>query len=145
MRLWSIHPCYLDAKGLVALWREGLLAQKVLQGNTRGYKNHPQLARFRITINPAGAIAVYLRHVADEADKRGYRFDRGKISNKRFNGKISVTGGQIEYEFRHLLGKLRERTPELYKKHKTAKGIRLHPMMKKTAGDVEPWETTGEK
>ncbi|WP_368086417.1 pyrimidine dimer DNA glycosylase/endonuclease V [Nitrosomonas sp. Nm34] len=26
MRLWSIHPKYLDAKGLLALWREGLQA-----------------------------------------------------------------------------------------------------------------------
>jgi hypothetical protein len=33
MRLWSLHPRYLDAKGLQAVWREGLLAKKVLQGN----------------------------------------------------------------------------------------------------------------
>lgn len=33
MRLWSLHPSYLDAVGLVALWREGLLARKVLQGH----------------------------------------------------------------------------------------------------------------
>jgi len=25
MRLWTLHPKYLDARGLVALWREGLL------------------------------------------------------------------------------------------------------------------------
>lgn len=30
MRLWSIHPCYLDSKGLIALWRESLLAQACL-------------------------------------------------------------------------------------------------------------------
>ena len=45
MKLWSIHPKYLDAKGLVALWREALLAQKVLDGKTEGYKNHPLKAR----------------------------------------------------------------------------------------------------
>jgi Pyrimidine dimer DNA glycosylase len=145
MRLWSIHPCYLDVKGLVALWREGLLAQKVLLGNTRGYKNHPQLIRFRNSANPAGAIAVYLRHVADEADNRGYLFDRGRIVKKNYHGKIMVTEGQIEYEFRHLLRKLKERSPELYKKHKTASGIRLHPMMQKKGGDVEPWEIRGDE
>ena len=39
MRLWSIHPKYLDCKGLVALWREALLAKKVLRGKTRKYAN----------------------------------------------------------------------------------------------------------
>jgi len=38
MRLWTIHPKYLDAKGLVALWRETLLAKHVLEGKTPGYK-----------------------------------------------------------------------------------------------------------
>lgn len=140
MRLWSIHPCYLDVKGLVALWREGLLAQKVLQGKTRGYRSHPQLIRFINTDNPVGAIAGYLTSVADEADKRGYRFDRGRIEEKRFNGKLTVTGGQIEYEFRHLLAKLKERSPELYERHKTIYKIKLHPIMKKVRGDIEIWE-----
>ena len=76
MRLWSIHPKYLDAKGLVALWREGLLAQNVLLGNTKGYKNHPQLIRFKNSENPYGAIAEYLRYVVNEADNRGYNFNR---------------------------------------------------------------------
>lgn len=31
-----MHPRYLDAKGLVALWREALLVQAVLRGETRG-------------------------------------------------------------------------------------------------------------
>ena len=32
MRLWSLSPRYLDVKGLVAVWREGLLADAVLLG-----------------------------------------------------------------------------------------------------------------
>ncbi|WP_396134581.1 pyrimidine dimer DNA glycosylase/endonuclease V [Cellulomonas sp. ATA003] len=47
MRIWSVHPRYLDRQGLTAGWREGLLAQKVLTGTTKGYRNHPQLRRFR--------------------------------------------------------------------------------------------------
>ena len=47
MRIWSLHPQYLDRQGLTAAWREGLLAQKVLTGTTKGYRNHPQLRRFR--------------------------------------------------------------------------------------------------
>ncbi|HNX99076.1 MAG TPA: pyrimidine dimer DNA glycosylase/endonuclease V, partial [Candidatus Aminicenantes bacterium] len=73
MRLWSIHPRYLDGRGLVALWREALLARKVLTGRTRGYRHHPQLARFRATADPLGTIDRYLAGVLAEADRRGYR------------------------------------------------------------------------
>jgi hypothetical protein len=140
MRLWSIHPAYLDVKGLVALWREGLLAQNVLQGNTKGYKNHPQLRRFKNTENPIGAIAGYLKYVADEADIRSYRFDRSKIINKKFKGKLPVTTGQLKYEFTHLLGKLKKRDCELYNQLGRVKKIEPHPVFNKVNGDVEDWE-----
>ncbi len=142
MRLWSIHPCNLDAKGLVALWRESLLAQSVLQGKTLGYKNHPQLKRFRKTADPAGAIASYLHHIVDEADSRGYNFDRSKIVKKSYNRLIPVTDGQVKYEFRHLLVKLKKRDAELYHRLKMTGSIKIHPMMQKTAGGVEDWEKT---
>ncbi|HOP48642.1 MAG TPA: pyrimidine dimer DNA glycosylase/endonuclease V [Desulfobacteraceae bacterium] len=140
MRLWSIHPCNLDSRGLVALWREGLLAQKVLQGNTRGYRNHPQLIRFKAAINPVGAIAAYLKHIADEADKRGYHFDRSKITNSAFDDRIPVTTGQLEYEFLHLLGKLKQRNTELYIKLNKTKTIKPHPIFNAVIGDIEDWE-----
>jgi hypothetical protein len=140
MRLWSIHPCYLDSRGLVSLWREGLLAQKVLQGNTRGYRNHPQLIRFKASTNPVGAIAAYLKHVADEADKRGYHFDRNKITNSAFDDTIPVTTGQLEYEFKHLLGKLKQRNTELYIKLNKTKTIKPHPIFNAVNGDIEDWE-----
>jgi hypothetical protein len=140
MRLWSIHPCYLDAKGLVALWREALLAQKVLLGNTKGYKNHPQLVRFKNIHNPTGAIANYLRCVVDEADKRGYKFDRSKIINENISMKIPVTNAQVEYEFKHLLMKLKERDSDLYDQLKIIKTIKVHPLFKKVMGSIEKWE-----
>jgi hypothetical protein len=121
MRLWSIHPEYLDAKGLVALWREALLAQNVLLGNTKGYKSHPQLQLFKNANNPIGAIANYLWSIIDEAERRGYNFNRSKIVNKKTNSRISVTSGQVEYEYKHLLGKLNERDPDLYSKLKNCK------------------------
>lgn len=43
MRLWSLHPSLLDRAALIAGWREALLAQKVLRGQTTGYRHHPQL------------------------------------------------------------------------------------------------------
>lgn len=140
MRLWSIHPEYLDAKGLVALWREALLAQKVMLNETTGYKNHPQLIRFKEIKNSLGAIASYLRCVEAEANKRGYHFNADKIINKRIKTKISVTSGQLEYEFRHLLNKLKKRDPALYKKLQKTKKIKLHPLFTRKKGKIEEWE-----
>ncbi|MCO6427716.1 pyrimidine dimer DNA glycosylase/endonuclease V [Nitrosomonas communis] len=140
MRLWSIHPKYLDAKGLVALWREGLLAQNVLLGKTKGYKNHPQLIRFKITDNPSAAIAYYLKTVTEEADRRNYHFNKTKIIDLVFKDKIPVTNGQVQYEFKHLLHKLKNRDPNLYEKFKNTTEIELHPLFDSVAGDVEDWE-----
>ena len=140
MRLWSLHPSYLDAKGLVALWREALLAQKVLLGRTKGYRNHPQLNRFKDSRDPTAAIASYLNHVADEADSRGYKFDRKKILPKQCKHKLAVTNGQVRYEFRHLLQKLQTRDPDLYERLKSVHRIKVHPLFAKIKGGVEDWE-----
>ena len=140
MRLWTLHPQYLDTKGLVAVWREGLLAQKVLAGGTKGYTNHPQLERFRATSNPRGAIATYLRHVYAEAVSRGYNFDRAKIANRRIRGKLTVTDQQVEYEHRHLRAKLRLRDPDRYSAMPGAAAIELHPMFFAVTGAIESWE-----
>jgi hypothetical protein len=106
MRLWSVHPKYLDARGLVALWREALLAQAVLRRRTNGYTHHPQLHRFRAQVSPLGAIAEYLRGVHLDAASRGYAFAAGKISRARGFGDIAVTRGQLMHEWNHLLAKL---------------------------------------
>lgn len=140
MRLWSIHPSYLDAKGLVALWREALLAQSVLQGKTKGYKNHPQLIRFKNTSNPTGALASYLRHVNNEARRRGYNFQRSKIANKNIKGRMTVTCGQVEYELTHLLNKLKKRDSLLYNRLKTLKTVEPHPLFMQVEGSIEDWE-----
>lgn len=79
MRIWSLHPSLLDRRALVACWRETLLTQKVLRGLTRGYTNHPQLIRFRAHPQPLEAVATYLSGLADEADARGYSFNRALI------------------------------------------------------------------
>ena len=90
MRLWSLHPSLLDGKGLVALWREGLLAQQVLSGLTKGYRHHPQLARFRSCSDPVAAIAAYLHEVHRESVRRGYCFDASKIGGSRRRARIPV-------------------------------------------------------
>jgi hypothetical protein len=140
MRLWSLHPKYLDAKGLVALWREGLLAQKVLRGEIEGYRNHPQLTRFLQTSNPLGAIASYLRAVAAEAESRGYSFDRSRIARNRYQGAIPVSSGQLRYEFDHLLNKFEVRDKPRREMLRFVKRIETHPLLEEEAGDMAEWE-----
>ncbi len=142
MRLWSIHPKYLDSKGLVALWREGLLAKKVLEGGTKGYRNHPQLDRFRRHGKPVDTIRRYLGCVLDEAKSRGYRFDGTKIGQFAETEQIEVTKGQIGYEFDHLLKKLMTRDPEHYTELKDIHDVDPHPLFRIVDGDVEDWERT---
>ena len=140
MRLWTIHPKHLDAKGLVALWREALLAQKVLRGQTRGYRQHPQLVRFRAQRNPVAAMAAYLQAVYDEAVRRGYRFDRRKIGVRRSRGRIIETRGQLRYEWQHLRRKLRQRDPAAYARVRRIKVPEPHPLFRIVAGAVRAWE-----
>jgi hypothetical protein len=139
MRIWSLHPCLLDRAGLVALWREGLLAQKVLQGKTKGYRFHPQLERFRASKKPVAAICTYLWAVADEATARGYKFDASKIVMRRQKVSLTVTRGQLEYEREHLRKKLRVRDRATLEILRAAKLI-AHPMLRAVDGDREPWE-----
>jgi hypothetical protein len=146
MRIWSLHPEYLDAPGLVALWREGLLAQAVLSGKTKGYIHHPQLIRFREQPSPVGVIAEYLRVVHEEAVKRGYRFDATKIKHERANGQLSVTSGQLHFEWRHLMEKLKMRSPAWHAQLLTIKTPQPHPLFRVVDGDIALWEkahTTG--
>lgn len=140
MRLWSLHPRYLDARGLVALWREALLARAVLGGKTRGYQNHPQLERFRAHTAPRSAINSYLQGVHAEAVVRGYSFDRRKIGRVRTQALIPVATGQIEYEWHHLLRKLALRNPALHEQWHTISTPQCHPLFRLQPGPVEPWE-----
>jgi len=140
MRLWSIHPKYLDQKGLVALWREALLAKKVLNGKTKGYKNHPQLIRFKKAKNSLKAINFYLLKVWEEASKRGYNFDKNKIDSNCQVEKIKINNDQLYYEFDHLLKKLKHRDYKKYKEIKNPKKIKAHPIFKVVDGKIEEWE-----
>ncbi len=140
MRLWSLHPEYLDAKGLVALWREALLAQAVLSGKTRGYRRHPQLERFRAGGRPATLIAEYLRAVYAESIKRGYHFDSEKIGRSRTSAQLDVTSGQLEFEWHHLMKKLESRAPELHQKFASTASPEPHPLFRVMSGGVADWE-----
>lgn len=140
MRLWSIHPRFLDPQGLVALWREGLLAQKVLLGETKGFRNHPQLYRFRKTTAPVATMGAYLIEVVTEASRRGYRFDDTKIIKVNEAARLPVTAGQIAYEWDHLQAKLKARSPMVYERNLVVEFPDVHPIFTVIAGEVEAWE-----
>jgi len=170
MRLWSLHPKYLDSKGLVALWREALLAKHVLEGRTKGYRNHPQLNRFKNSGCAVEMINRYLKVVYDESIARNYRFDKDKFkisydikispemkmsyaieisssdikippdTDKAFDKKIPVRSGQMEYEKEHLLKKLKTRDPERYDWMIHIDNVECNPIFEIVDGDVEEWE-----
>ena len=140
MRLWTLHPRYLDPQGLVALWREGLLARAVLRDETRGYRQHPQLERFRSHPSPRLAINAYLAAVHAEATSRGYAFDRGKIGPVRVVERIAATSDQVDYEWKHLLRKLAARSPALFERWHDLEAPECHPLFHAGPGPIAAWE-----
>lgn len=139
MRLWTVHPRYLDVKGLTALWREGLLARKVLRGGTKGYVNHPQLIRFRAHPEPLLAIDAFLAVVLAEARARGYNYDATKIDADAAAAPIEETIGQLGYEWSHLLAKLERRDPDRWRAIRAEKPV-PHPLFRLVRGGVRDWE-----
>jgi hypothetical protein len=140
MRLWTIHPKYLDASGLVALWREALLAQAVLGGRTKGYRHHPQLYRFREHDHPTAAINAYLGFIFQEAEVRGYRFNSKKVNAVKKQITLQSTSGQLGFEWKHLLKKFRLRSPDHFRKWRGVSTPEPHPLFMIETGAVESWE-----
>ena len=141
MRLWTLHPTYLDARGLVALWREALLAREVLRGRTNGYRQHPQLIRFRSCASPRTAINRYLALVYAEACSRGYTFDQSKLGRMGSGQSILVTDGQLQYEWRWLLCKLRRRSPSVHRRHLEIGRPEAHSLFRVVPGPIAEWES----
>jgi hypothetical protein len=141
MRIWTLHPSHLDPAGLVALWREALLAQAVLCGRTRGYTRHPQLTRFRAHPDPVAAIAAYLRFVHAEAESRGYSFDLSRVVEApQLKVRIPETRGQLLFEWAHLGKKLRARNPAWHARYHRGIAPTPHPLFRIVAGGVRSWE-----
>jgi len=140
MRLWSIHPKYLDRAGLLAVWREALLAKAVLRGKTLGYRSHPQLERFRAAPGPVKAIDEYLAGVHEEATGRGYRFDRSKFWRRQEVPRMPVHAGQLEYEMHRLRGKLWRRDRAGFALLRAVRRPKSHPLFVSRPGGVEAWE-----
>jgi hypothetical protein len=143
MRIWSIHPSYLDWKGLGALWRETLLAQAVLLGKTKGWRNHPQLDRFKHHPEPVKAVGYFLREVHIEATNRNYNYNFSKILEPAEQVElVSITEGQLRYELEILMERLQKRTPKKFKENLKIEQVipRPHPLFRVVEGQPELWE-----
>ncbi len=139
MRLWSLDPAVLDRAALVACWREGLLAQKVLAGGTKGYTRHPQLQRFREQADPLAAIGHFLESLQQEATARGYRFDLTRVLRTgEPSPAIPVTDGQVRLERDHLRAKVTVRDPDWLSR--VVDDPRASPTFVIVPGPVEDWE-----
>lgn len=140
MRLWTLHPKYLDSTGLVALWREALLARAVLRGRTAGYRHHPQLERFRAEARPVEALNRYLDAVYAESLRRGFAFDRAKLGRSLPAPRVCANAGQLGFEWEHLLAKLRLRAPDQHARLVLVQSPKAHPLFRLVPGPVCGWE-----
>jgi hypothetical protein len=141
MRIWSLKPSYLDWKGLGAQWREALLAQKVVQGKTKGWRTHPQLIRFQEHSSPLKAVGYYLLEIFKESVERNYKYNYSKIiCPEKDVKKVELTLGQLEYEFNLLQNRLKKRTPSKYLLNSRIGTIEAHPLFRLIDGPPELWE-----
>ena len=54
--------------------------------------------------------------------------------------KLKVMSGQMDYEVKHLLKKLKVRDPKKFKEIRSIKVFEPHPLFKITPGKIEKWE-----
>ena len=148
MRIWSIHPMYLDSKRLTAQWREALLCRAVLEGNTKGYKKHPQFLRVKNFHQPHYFINMFLYEIWNESKNRGYSFDKDKLMSDLslkygcLLDLMEVTEGQLEYEFKHLQNKLGEFNSKYIENNQMINedGILPNPCFMSIQGDIMDFE-----
>jgi hypothetical protein len=145
VRLWSIHPKYLDAKGLVACWKEALEAQDYIWGDRKGgrHENHPALNRFHWHQNPKHAISGYLAAILEEAAERGFNYNASLIRYPLGRcQRIYVSTAQLSFERQHLKKKLEERNQTEKLNQLLHKGLPAqHPLFLRLYEPVSfPWE-----
>ena len=122
------------------MWREGLLARAVLSDATLGYRNHPQLIRFRAQPDPLRALDAYLTGVLDESLVRDYRFSAHKIRRVEEVGFMEETRGQMAFERAHLLAKLRVRDQGRWQALLDMDQPEPNPVFRLKDGPVRDWE-----
>jgi hypothetical protein len=70
VRIWDVHPGYLDRLGLLAEHREAHALLSVIRAGKRGYSRHPETLRW---VSHVPALGARHDQLAAELDLRGYR------------------------------------------------------------------------
>jgi hypothetical protein len=154
MRLWSIHPKYYDDSALARCIGEGLGGLRALCGLQKMHRNHPQLERFKKAAFCKHVLAeyIYCCHSESLVREKAYNFDfdvmydylEGAVEGVN----LPVTTGQIQYECKLLLAKMRSRSKggknrqyiELLRNDINRNQVELHPLFYAVPGPVESWE-----
>lgn len=152
MRLWSLHPSYLDKQALQVCWADALQAleyYKQERAYMKGITNdlspyfYPCLDRFRMTGSPIAHITNYLHGLCDESERRNTPFGRAKLPEFTPGLRLKVTDGQIAREEKLLLLQLnRRKQTQLWMDLFVAEYVQPHPLFEIVSGPVEPWETS---
>ena len=148
MRIWSLHPQYLDQKGLGGQWEEGIIAQNTLFFQEGKYLNYPVLHRVKAHQEPVAWIGMYLNEILKEANvNRGYNYNDQLIKQLKPTLPMPVTRGQLYYEWTLLQGRLQKRDPVKMSLNDGVdiNNIKANPMFYVIDGDIEDWERVKEK
>jgi hypothetical protein len=145
MRIWSIHPKYLDSKELLNLWNETIQAKNEFLTKFSGHFSNKQLERFLDLKNPLEAINSYMSSIYREAVKRDFSVD-DSFMDWDFDDSIQipVTAGQISHEISKLKSRLRERDEKKLQKLNGRTFLELHPIFYSVPGTIEEWENDSE-
>jgi hypothetical protein len=114
-------------------------------GKTKGWKNHPQLIRFKNHNAPIHAIGFYLFIIYNEGCKRGYSYNKSKMFKiVEKVSMINISKEQLAYEFEILKNRVRGRDHtkflELLEFGKKESYPKPHPLFHVIDGKVALWE-----
>jgi hypothetical protein len=135
MRIWTVHPRYLDVKGFVALWRETLLGMETLKKHVKcqhyiPWYKHPQLAPFKAQSDPILYISNYLYLVLEESRRRNYNFDGSKLDAIPYCENLPLIKASREvlvHEWLVCLGRYRVRSPKWFEEVKDISPLEVDP------------------
>lgn len=129
MSLWSVHPRYLDNKGLISAWNRGLQLQKQLSTEPARNTGNSQLIMFSRQEKPLHAIGSYLSFIASEGCRRGYKFTHEKILYPNFDEELlPIDSEQLRSENQMLQNRLKTRDKNRYQQLSSQSWPETHPL-----------------